>query len=171
MIDEEITVVEYEPRWAEWYEADASEIVAALGVRVREVEHFGSTSVRGLVAKPIIDVLVGPREWPLVAQDRDSLAALGYEHLGEAGVPGREYFRRRAEHDTNVAVVEWGKGLWSQNLLVRNYLRQHSFAAARYGQAKLAVWRRGARTLLAYSAEKTEEVAALVEAAQRWRAG
>jgi GrpB-like predicted nucleotidyltransferase (UPF0157 family) len=171
MIDEEITVVEYDPRWVEWYAADAREIMATLGVRVRELQHFGSTSVHGLAAKPVIDILVAPQEWPLVAEDRDGLQLLGYEHLGEAGVPGREYFRRRAEHHTNLAVVEWGGVLWSQNLLVRDYLREDGLAAARYGEAKLAAWRNGSRTLMAYSACKANDVEALIEAARKWRAG
>jgi GrpB-like predicted nucleotidyltransferase (UPF0157 family) len=101
-IDEPTKVVEYNPRWVEWYAADAEELTSAFGARLREVQHFGSTSVPGIVAKPILDILVAPEKWPLTVSDREMFEALGYEHLGEAGVPGREHFRRRDAHDTNL---------------------------------------------------------------------
>ncbi|WP_437725629.1 GrpB family protein [Sorangium sp. So ce861] len=168
-IDEPIRVVEYDPRWPSWYTADADELSNALGDRIREVQHFGSTSVPGMAAKPIIDILVGPLEWPLAAHDRRALEALGYQHLGEAGVAGREYFRRRGAHDTNLAVVEWGASLWRDNLLLRDFLRAHEDAAAEYARSKNEAWQSGARTLLTYSERKGHAVTALLIAAKRWR--
>lgn len=168
-VDEPVTVLEYDPRWPSWYEADAAEIARALGRRLRAVEHFGSTSVPGLTAKPIVDVLVAPVAWPLASADRESLEARGYEHHGEAGVPGREYFRRRSGHATNLAVVDFDGLLWRDNLLLRDYLRGHPAVALAYGRRKSDVWNAGARTLLAYSAAKAGEVAALLDAARKWR--
>ena len=170
-VDEPVDLVEYDARWASWYEADAAEISRALGPRLRGVEHFGSTSVPGLAAKPIIDVLVAPVEWPLASEDRECLEDRGYEYFGEAGVPGREYFRRRGQRDTNLAVVEFEGPAWRDNLLLRDYLRCHPSVASAYARRKKEVWAGGARRLLAYSAEKASEVAALLDAARRWRAG
>ncbi|WP_438016936.1 GrpB family protein [Sorangium sp. So ce315] len=169
-IDEPIRVVDYDPRWPAWYAADAEELSNALGARLREVQHFGSTSVPGMAAKPIIDILVAPVRWPLAADDRRALEALGYEHLGEAGVVGREYFRRRGAHDTNLAVVEWEASLWHDNLLLRDFLRAHEAAAAEYARSKQEAWEGGARTLLAYSERKRHAVSALLDGAKRWRA-
>ena len=124
-----------------------------------------------LTAKPIIDILVAPMEWPLATVDQVAFEALGYEYLGTAGVSGREYFRRRGAHDTNLAVVEWGGTLWEQNLVLRDYLRENSPAAEDYGRSKVAAWQSGADTLLVYSNHKAAEIAALIEAARKWRAG
>ncbi|WP_437336199.1 GrpB family protein [Sorangium sp. So ce394] len=168
-IDEPIKVVDYDPRWPIWYTLDADELSNALGDRVREVQHFGSTSIPGMAAKPIIDILVAPLEWPLAAHDRRALEALGYQYLGEAGVAGREYFRRRGAHDTNLAVVEWGASLWHDNLLLRDFLRAHGDAAAEYARSKKEAWQSGARTLLTYSERKGHTVVALLIAAKRWR--
>ena len=170
-IDEPIEVVEYDPRWLEWYAADAEELAGAFGTGLREVQHFGSSSVPGIVAKPIVDILVAPAKWPLTVSDRETFETLGYEHVGEAGVPGREYFRRRASHDTNLAIVEWRGTLWRENLLFRDFLRAHADVAAEYARLKGETWRNGARTLLAYSERKAPHVAALLEAAKLWRAG
>src|SRR5688572_18049289 len=121
-IDEPIELAPYDPRWASLYAADAAELASTLGDRMRAVEHFGSTAVAGLCAKPIIDILVAFVEWPLNSPDREALISLGYEYLGESGVAGREYFRRRAGHATNLAVVEWGGALWNDNIALRDYL-------------------------------------------------
>jgi GrpB-like predicted nucleotidyltransferase (UPF0157 family) len=168
-VDEPIMVVDDDHRWPDWYAADAEELSRALGTRLREVQHFGSTSVAGTAAKPIIDILVAPIDWPLAATDRRTLERLGYEYLGEANVPGREYFRRRTAHDTNLALVQWGSCLWYDNLLLRDYLRAHEDEAAEYARAKKELWQKGGRTLLTYSAGKTHIVTTLLNAAQIWR--
>ena len=53
-----IVIVENDPRWPELFRREADRITAALGSRALRVEHTGSTSVPGLVAKPIIDMLL-----------------------------------------------------------------------------------------------------------------
>jgi GrpB-like predicted nucleotidyltransferase (UPF0157 family) len=168
-IDEPIEVVPYDARWAAWYAVDAAELAYAVGRRVRAVEHFGSTAIAGLCAKPIIDVLVAFVEWPLALCDRVALESLAYEYLGEAGVPGREYFRRRAEHATNVAVVEWGGALWMDNLVLRDFLRAHPDTAREYAEEKQRAWSQGARTLLRYSSAKSRYVSELVSRAKQWQ--
>ncbi|HJZ78087.1 MAG TPA: GrpB family protein [Vicinamibacterales bacterium] len=168
-IDEPISVVGYDPRWPGWYTTDADELSSALGTRLREVQHFGGTSVPQTAAKPIIDILVAPLEWPLATTDRRTLEGLGYEYLGQANVAGREYFRRRAAHDTNLALVQWGSPLWCDNLLLRDFLRAHRDEANEYARAKMEAWRSGAQMLLAYSARKAHVVAALLNAARKWR--
>jgi GrpB-like predicted nucleotidyltransferase (UPF0157 family) len=170
-IDEPIEVTAYDAHWPDWYAEDAAELRTALAGRLRSVEHFGSTAVVGLAAKPIVDILVAPIEWPLSAGDRRALESLGYEYLGEAGVPGREYLRRRRPHATNLAVVEGDSALWRDNLAVRDYLRSHPEAAAAYALAKQRVWAGGARTLLHYSEAKGGHVAPLLAAAKAWQAG
>lgn len=169
-IDEPVTIVEWDPAWPVLYEADAAELATALGDRLRDIQHFGSTAVPGLSAKPLIDILVALAEWPPATRDRDMLAALGYEDFGEAGVPGRIYLRRRSKHGTNLALVEHGGALWRDNLLLRDYLRSHPHAAQEYGQLKSAIWLAGERDLLAYSSAKAGAVSALLEAARQWAA-
>ncbi|HWA71045.1 MAG TPA: HAD-IA family hydrolase [Polyangiaceae bacterium] len=168
-VDESVEVVEYDARWPSWYQADATQLAQALGARLRAAEHFGSTAVPGLAAKPIIDVLLAPVEWPMARVDRELLERLGYQFLGEAGVIGRQYFRRRQAHDTNVAVVEFGGPLWCDNLLLRDYLRSHPSAALLYAQRKNEILSKGADRLLSYSAAKAPEVSTLLEAARKWR--
>jgi len=53
---QEIVIADYDPEWPQWFERAADEIRAALGEKVLELEHVGSTSVPGLAAKPLIDI-------------------------------------------------------------------------------------------------------------------
>jgi GrpB-like predicted nucleotidyltransferase (UPF0157 family) len=167
-IDEPIEVVAYGARWPGWYVEDAAEVRRTLGGRLLAIEHFGST---GLAAKPIIDVLLAPVEWPLRADDRHALESLRYEYLGDAGVAGRDYLRRRGAHATNLAVVEWDSALWRDNLGLRDYLRFHPEAAAGYARTKQRAWADGARSLLRYSEAKRKHVSDIVACAKKWQAG
>lgn len=74
-----VEVVEYDPRWPAYYDRYAAGIRAALGERVRLIEHIGSTSVPGLAAKPVIDIVVGIDDPEDEAAYLPDLAAHGYD--------------------------------------------------------------------------------------------
>lgn len=166
MIDEPIHLSQYCDDWPRWFEQDTQELIGALGNQLRGVEHFGSTSVPHLLAKPIIDILMAPASWPPSNHILDSLAQLGYEYLGDAGVPGREYLRRRTQPHTNLAMVEWNGSLWRLNLAIHDLLRSDASAASAYAAAKQHAWAHGARTLLAYSDAKAPFLRQLLKAAE-----
>src|SRR3954468_13877463 len=58
MSDERVVVADYDPAWPEWYRREADRLSALLGARALRLEHTGSTSVPGLAAKPVIDILL-----------------------------------------------------------------------------------------------------------------
>jgi GrpB-like predicted nucleotidyltransferase (UPF0157 family)/ribosomal protein S18 acetylase RimI-like enzyme len=169
-LNESVHVGEYDPAWPRAFAGEAPALAQALPAGAR-IEHIGSTSVPGLAAKPIVDIQVGVTEPPEEARFAGVLALLGYECLGEAGVPGRLYFRKRSPQSFNVHVVELGGAHWQSNLALRDYLRAVPAAAARYGQHKRALVAAGAQELLAYSQGKTAVVEELIAEARRWRAG
>lgn len=167
-IDESVTVREYDPRWPLAYAAERVRIVEALhGIDVT-IEHIGSTSVPGLTAKPVVDILVGLR---LAGHDviGAALERLGYEALGEAGVPGRLYFRMRdSPQPFNVHVVERGGALWRNNLVFRDFLRTHSEEATAYAQAKQVAAEAAPASLIEYSELKAQTVDSLLAKARIW---
>ena len=91
-----ITLVEYDPAWPARFEEERSRILGVAGAYIEDVQHVGSTSVPGLGAKPVIDILIGLRDISLVEQCVEPLQALGYEYLGENGIPERHFFRNPA---------------------------------------------------------------------------
>jgi GrpB-like predicted nucleotidyltransferase (UPF0157 family) len=88
-----IVVVDYDSQWADVFTTIRAVLAAALGeVPVVAIEHVGSTSVPGLAAKPIIDVDVVVRR-PFVSRAIDALQLVGYEPLGDLGIPDRYAFK------------------------------------------------------------------------------
>ncbi len=120
----------------------------------------------GCDAKPIVDLLVGVREWPAPAALRDALVSLGYEDLDEAGVTGRIYLRARGRPGTgfNLAVTVDGP-LWRTNLAVRELLRGDPELVRAYAAEKRGALRAGCTGLLAYSEHKAGFLRVLVSRA------
>lgn len=168
-IDESITVVPYQPHWPHFHQ-EQQRLQETLTKQIVDIQHIGSTAVPGLAAKPIIDILIGLQTLGNATEPIAVLQTLGYEYLGEAGIPGRLYFRRRHSQAFNVHLVQWDSELWTNNLLLRNFLHTHPEVANRYGQYKQDLIKSGIRTLLAYSEEKGALVAELLHHAQAWRA-
>lgn len=134
---EPVTIAAYDPHWPERYREERRLVVEALGSEV-VVEHVGSTAVPGLAAKPVIDLVAGVRRLPLREEENVDLAERGYELRGEAGVPGRAFFRKftsgvRTHH---LHVTVFGGEFWREHLSFRDYLRAHSGEADRYEKLK-----------------------------------
>jgi NAD-dependent deacetylase len=131
-----VEVVDYDPEWPRRYEEVAERVREAFGENVVEIEHMGSTAVAGLAAKPIIDVSVGLRSLELEEDQVGAMEALGYEYLGEFGLPGRLYFRKGHGPRTHVHAVEWDGEHWHRHRAFRKYLRTHPEEAAEYAEEK-----------------------------------
>jgi GrpB-like predicted nucleotidyltransferase (UPF0157 family) len=166
MIDEPVSIVPHDLQWPLLARAEIQRLGEAMGPLVEAYEHFGSTSVPGCEAKPIIDLLLGVSEWPPAEDFRRRLTLLGYEDLGEAGVPGRLYFRMRRDRAFNLAVTKYQAGLWRDNLAVRDLLRKDIHLRERYVAEKRAALQAGHTTLLAYSDYKNAFMASLVARAR-----
>ncbi len=82
------------------------------------------------------------------------LEILGYENLGEAGIPGRIYLRLRGDRSFNLHIVERGGAQWTNNLALRDLLRRDAAARERYAAGKQAALTSAGNRLLAYSAAK-----------------
>lgn len=150
-IDEPIIICDYDPAWAQRFGQEKAVLLRAVGEVIVGIEHFGSTAVPGLAAKPVVDILLGLKHYPMPDESIQALERIGYEYLGEAGVSGRLYFRKRKLLAFNLGAVKWGSKLWRNNLLLRDYLRCHSEARHCYEQHKRATIDAGHNQLLVYS--------------------
>jgi GrpB-like predicted nucleotidyltransferase (UPF0157 family) len=136
MTSPSIRLVPYDSTWPLEFAAEAARIEVACEELPLKLEHVGSTSVPGLAAKPVIDILAGR---PGNVSGHTYVAAfrqLGYEHKGSYGVPGRNYFRRGSPRSHHVHLVSWSSALWRDHLLFRDYLRTHPDAAREYETIK-----------------------------------
>jgi GrpB-like predicted nucleotidyltransferase (UPF0157 family) len=156
-LDEPVEITDYNPGYEGRYRAERDRLRLGLATASLKFEHIGSTAVPGLAGKPIVDLMLGasPTVWAGLEELRARVVALGYEDLGDASVPGRISFRRRTKlRAFNLALVEHDGAHWRDNLALRDYLRAHREAAAKYAEAKRTAVAAGATTLLAYSEAK-----------------
>lgn len=158
-----VIIEDYDPSWPERFEILRSRIGAALGSLAAAIEHVGSTAVPGLAAKPIIDVDVLLRSEADLPRAIERLAAIGYAHQGDLGVPGREAFRAPpSEFRHHLYVCPPDSKACRQHLTFRDYLRTHSEAARAYGLLKRSLASRHGSDRDGYTQAKTEFIEAIM---------
>lgn len=127
-----IVIADYDPAWPTRFAAERDRIGGALGDRALRIEHIGSTSVPGLAAKPVIDVLVAVADPDDEAPFRQPLEQAGYEL--RVREPGHRMFRTPAR-DVHVHVWASDDSEVERHLAFRDRLR--ASAAHREGYERL----------------------------------
>ncbi|MDP8913554.1 MAG: GrpB family protein [Pseudomonadota bacterium] len=131
-----VRLAEPNVRWATLFADEAARLEAALQKYSAAIEHCGSTSVPGLPAKPILDILAGIGAPIDVATIAEALAPLGYEHAPWAGVPGHEVFGKGEPRTHLLHVVPLHGNAWKRMLAFRDALRKDAALAADYALLK-----------------------------------
>ncbi len=153
-----VRLVEYDARWPALFAAERERILDQHGALALRLEHVGGTSIPGMCAKPILDIAAGrPRD----ASIEDCVAALeraGYEHRGERGVAGRQFFCRGQPRAYHVHLVEEGGPLWREYVAFRDYLRADAEAARDFADVKRVLAERFSRDREAYVDAKSSHV-------------
>jgi GrpB-like predicted nucleotidyltransferase (UPF0157 family) len=168
-MEDPILVVDYDVDWPLQYEQEKSHILDALSNTIADIQHIGSTSVPGLAAKPVIDILLGVEQMPPQTSQIAGLETLGYLYCGELGIPGRHYFRRGMPRTHQIHLVKLNSEFWETHVLFRDFLRTHPNAAQQYEALKrdLAVKFRADRER--YTDSKTPLIEQLLVQARAWR--
>lgn len=161
-----VEVNNYNAAWAGMFEAEAQKIRDIFGAEIVDIHHIGSTSVPGLKAKPIIDIMPVVRDIEKVDAFNRQMNELGYEAVGEYGIPGRRYFRKGYPKRTHhVHIFEVGNSTdIDRHLTVRNYLRANRLAAEAYGNLKADLAERFPEDMASYIEGKDAFVKALEKA-------
>lgn len=166
-----VFISDYDPAWPDLFARERPVLETALGACAEAIEHVGSTSVPGLAAKPVIDVLVGVGAITDVDVRAGAMRKAGYEGLGENGLPGRRYFRKRnaaGERLFHVHVYARASDAFHRHLVFRDYLRAHPGRAAEYGRFKHALAAQDLPDRASYVSGKAECVARIEAEALAW---
>jgi GrpB-like predicted nucleotidyltransferase (UPF0157 family) len=172
-MNDPITLEDHNPQWAQDFELERARILAALGHVTQggifeRVHHIGSTSVLGLKAKPVIDLLLEVFPLPKLEVGIPALEKLGYEYRGEAGIPGRRFFRTNPRQ-RHLHVFEAGTNEHVRDhLLFRDYLRANMAAWQRYESLKLELASQYPNNREAYTEGKTALIQELLLEATSW---
>jgi len=167
-----VVVVPPDPQWPSLAIAESDRIAAFLGENLVRIEHFGSTSIAGLCAKPIIDLM------PLVRRIEDvdpleaSLEAAGYNWYGEYGLPQRRYLNRDVEPGptriANIHIFAIDNPEIDRHLAFRDYLRVHSDLIAEYAELKLTCAAHNPENIDGYMTCKDPWIKPVEVAALKW---
>lgn len=170
---DEVELLPHDPSWPAMYEAEAERLHAAIpdGLVLR-IEHFGSTAVPGLLAKPVIDILVVVSSVEEArAEAVAPLEGLGYAFWAENPERDRLFFVKglppRAPRRTHhVHMMEPSAAMWDR-LRFRDILREDPAAAARYAALKRELAVRHRQDREAYTEAKAAHVAEVLAAPRR----
>lgn len=133
-----ITVVEYDPEWPLKYAQERDRITEILKGNCIAIHHIGSTSVPGLPAKPIIDIMVAVRSLAQADAAAEQFSGLGYEYLGEFGIAGRRYLRKGGDERTH-QIHMFQADDWEnigRHLAFRDYMRSREKERNEYANLK-----------------------------------
>jgi GrpB-like predicted nucleotidyltransferase (UPF0157 family) len=131
----------HSPHWAKLAHAETARLHDVLGGVLVTVHHIGSTSIPGIMAKPIIDLIPVASDLDSLDRALPSLQALGYESLGEFGLPGRRYCRRNdpvtGKRAFQLHCYAQGSPEIDRHLAFADYLRAHPAIAKDYEAEKI----------------------------------
>lgn len=134
-----VTVLPYDPAWEAAFAAIREEIEATLGDLILGIEHVGSTSVKGLSAKPCIDLDVIIPDYTVFDAVVAKLASIGYIHEGNLGIPDREAFTYTDKphlYKHHLYVCPQYSEELRRHITFRDFLRSNPNAAQKYGAVK-----------------------------------
>lgn len=161
-----IILSEHDDRWEEYF-AEEKKILASLLPVDAVITHIGSTAIRGIIAKPIVDILIETGESMSVRETGEILARHGYIRMSESGDRvslnkgyTEDGFAYRVFH---IHVRNRGD---NGEILFRDYLNRHEEAAKEYEKLKLGLCKRYEHDRDGYTAAKTAFVEEIMREAK-----
>jgi GrpB-like predicted nucleotidyltransferase (UPF0157 family) len=135
-----IEVVDYNPAWPWMFELERESLHRVLGVVAIAIHHIGSTSVPGLSAKSVIDIIVEATSVADTDCHESAMTSIEYEAKGEFGIPGRRFFQKGGDNRTHHvhAFAQGDPYVW-RHIAFRDYLTRNPLVAREYDELKRRV--------------------------------
>lgn len=156
--NDEIEVVTHRDKWVAAFESESKRIMLHCSGILTAIEHIGSTSVPGLAAKSVLDIMLGLATGTDGEKLVKPMTDLGYEFLGEYGIEGRYFFVLK--HQNRTVVHAHGFAItndnWHRHLFFRDYLINHPDARKEYERIKLKLAEQYRKDRKAYSDGKSD---------------
>lgn len=173
-VSEKINIVPYNPNWPKLFNEEARFLKNKFPKIIKRIEHFGSTAVSGLSAKPVVDMLIEITSHKDVKNNIvPYLESLGYDYFWRPEIdkpPMYAWFIKRnkqGERTHHLHFVRKDSKLWNR-LFFRNYLREFPKEAEKYGRLKTDISKRYPNDREAYTKAKTKLVVSITEKAKQY---
>lgn len=168
-----VKLVPYDPLWPQQYEAERCLLLEAIVEKILSIDHIGSTSVPGLGAKAIIDIIVGVEDKKNADEILEAIKPLGYIHTSRGEDPN--WFcctcRIAGEVRFHLHLVKFDSDFHLKHIIFRDWLRVHQEDARRYYELKLDLAERYGHDMVIYANAKTDFIRSIVEKAKMMEQG
>ncbi|EIX9516955.1 GrpB family protein [Klebsiella sp. JL973] len=132
-----LTVVDYDEMWPTLFENERYLLQMALGKVISQIHHIGSTSVPGLSAKPVIDILIEVTNLEELDRLNQAMERAGYTVRGENGISNRRYFTKGGDQRSHhIHAFTTGDAQIIKHLAFRDYLIKNNNIANQYALMK-----------------------------------
>ena len=171
VIPHAVTIEPYNPDWPSMATHIADQLKSAFKDNLQTVEHIGSTSIPGLPAKPIIDLIPIVKDLSPLDSHQQSIKDLGYQWFGEFGIAGRRFCTLTSptgQRLVHLHIFEKGAANIARHLAFRDYLLAHPQIAIAYEQEKRRAAALHPNDSLAYNDEKAAWVQKHEKDALEW---
>ncbi|WP_245498856.1 GrpB family protein [Rhizobium ruizarguesonis] len=169
--NELIEICDWSAGWAEKFRMKAATIREALGTRAKRIDHIGSTAIRGLAAKPIIDIQISVLDFDPMDSLIEPLEAIGFVWRSSNAELTKRYFREApGQERTHIHVRRLGSWHEQWPLLFRDYMRQHVDEHEPYAALKRSLAERFRNDRAAYTSGKDDHLWQIIRRADRWAA-
>lgn len=164
-----VRLSDYDKNWVQMFEDEAQLLKELFGHEVINFEHFGSTAIPGMKAKPVIDMMCIVNDIEKIDTFNNQMQSLGYDVAGEWGIKGRRLFRKGGENRTHhIHFYQLGNPQIERHLAFRDYLLAYPDEASKYSQFKEELARKYDLTS-GYSPAKKAFVSDMEKKALAWR--
>jgi len=166
----DVELVPHNPDWSHQADEEAQRIMAGLTFPIVGIYHIGSTSVAGIKAKPILDLVMEVENLEDVIQAEPEFEAIGYINKGEYGIPGRQFFTRDTNENRthHLHVFQIGHPDIERHIVFRDFLRANPDAAREYEKLKEKLAKRFPKQSSNYTAAKSDFILSMDEVARYW---
>ncbi|TBY68958.1 GrpB family protein [Rhizobium leguminosarum bv. viciae] len=169
--NELIVICDWSAEWAEKFRTKAAVIREALGTHAKRIDHIGSTAIRGLAAKPIIDIQVSVAAFDPLDSLVEPLKAIGYVWRSANSELTKQYFRESpGQERTHIHVRRLGSWHEQWPLLFRDYMRLHVEEHEPYVDLKRSLAAQFQNDRAAYTTGKEDHLWQIIRRADRWAA-
>lgn len=163
-----VKVVDYNSNWPQEFEAEKQRLLETFGHKILAIEHIGSTSIPGLAAKPIIDIVATVKSFDDLPEFIDGLQKLGYEYMSERMFDNRKFFPKGSQdnrtHHLNL-VLQDDPEQWTKPVAFRDYLRTHDRERKEYAKLKITLAQEYANDRATYTKLKDDFFQSIIDKA------
>lgn len=136
-----VRVVSYNPDWKQWFKELREPILEKISDYIVDIVHFGSTSIEGMSAKPVIDIDILVDNWNNFPEIIKRLGELGYEYQGDLGIKEREAFKltHKPKYPHNLYVCHKDSVAYKNHRLLKKHLSENFEDFKRYEELKISL--------------------------------